>query len=94
MWMRFLQVVAISAIAILASAILAIATLAMSSQAAIASAPRGSIHVGQWCGGVYADEKNGAFAFCAATTAFESGFLLTFGQTKICGLSPFGAHQG
>ena len=65
MWMRFLQIVAI---------------LAMTSQAAIAGAPRGSIHVGQWSGGAFADEKTGAFAFCAATAAFESGFLLTSGQ--------------
>jgi hypothetical protein len=65
MWMRFLQIVAI---------------LAMTSQAAIAGAPRGSIHVGQCSGGAFADEKTGAFAFCAATAAFESSFLLTSGQ--------------
>jgi trypsin-like peptidase len=65
MWMRFLQIVAI---------------LAMTSQAAIAGAPRGSIHVGQWSGGAFVGEKSGAFAFCAATAALEGGYLLTIAQ--------------
>jgi len=65
MWVRFLQIVAI---------------LAMTSQAAIAGGPRGSIKLGQWSGGAYVTEKTGSFAFCAATAALESGFLLTVGQ--------------
>ena len=51
MWMRFLQVVAI---------------LAATSQAATAGTQFGSIHLGQ-SGGALASEKDGAFAFCAAT---------------------------
>lgn len=65
MWMRFLQVVAI---------------LAATSQAATAGTQFGSIHLGQWSGGALASEKDGAFAFCAATAAVEGGYLLTIAQ--------------
>ncbi len=65
MWMRFLQVVAI---------------LAATSQAATAGTQFGSIHLGQWSGGALASEKDGAFAFCAATATVEGGYLLTIAQ--------------
>jgi S1-C subfamily serine protease len=65
MWMRFLQVVAI---------------LAATNQAATAGTQFGSIHLGQWSGGALASEKDGAFAFCAATAAVEGGYLLTIAQ--------------
>jgi S1-C subfamily serine protease len=65
MWVRLLQIAVV---------------LAMTGQAAIAGAPIGSIHLGQWSGGAFVAEKTGAFTLCAATAAFESGFLLTIAQ--------------
>jgi hypothetical protein len=65
MWIRFLPIVAM---------------LAVTTQVATAGTQIGSIHVGQWSGGVFVDDKAGVFAFCAATAALEGGYLLTVAQ--------------
>jgi hypothetical protein len=45
-----------------------------------AAGPLGSINIGHWNGGAFANDKNGSFSHCAATAAYEGGFLLTIGQ--------------
>src|SRR5437867_2905037 len=47
---------------------------------AFAAGPFGSIHVGNWNGGAYTDDKTGAFSHCAAGTAYASGINLIVGQ--------------
>jgi hypothetical protein len=42
----------------------------------------GSINIGHWNGGAFANGKNGSFSHCAATAAYENGFLLTIGQNS------------
>lgn len=45
-----------------------------------AAGPFGTIHVGNWLGGAYTDDKTGAFSHCAAITPCASGFNLLVGQ--------------
>jgi hypothetical protein len=47
---------------------------------AFAAGPFGSIHVGNWSGGAYTDDKTGAFSHCSAATAYASGISLIVGQ--------------
>jgi len=47
-----------------------------------AAGPTGSINIGHWNGGAFANDKNGSFSHCAATAAYESGFLLTIGRNS------------
>jgi hypothetical protein len=47
-----------------------------------AAGPLGSIHIGYWNGGAFANDKNGSFSNCAATAAYEGGFLLTIGRNS------------
>jgi len=47
------------------------------ASAAFAGGPFGSIHVGEWRGGVYTNDSTGAFTFCAATTNYPSGITMT-----------------
>jgi S1-C subfamily serine protease len=43
------------------------------ASAALAAGPYGSIHVGNWNGGAYTDDKTGAVSHCAAGTTYASG---------------------
>ena len=47
---------------------------------AFAAGPFGSIHVGNWSGGAYTDDKTGALSHCVAGTTYASGITLLFGQ--------------
>jgi hypothetical protein len=47
---------------------------------AFAAGPFGNIHVGNWNGGAYTDDKTGAFSHCSAATAYASGISLIVGQ--------------
>ena len=47
---------------------------------ACAAGPFGTIHVGQWSGGAYTDDKTGTFSHCAAGTTYASGINLVVGQ--------------
>jgi S1-C subfamily serine protease len=47
---------------------------------AFAAGPFGSIHVGNWSGGGYTDDKTGAFSHCSAGTTYASGVNLLVGQ--------------
>jgi hypothetical protein len=47
-----------------------------------AASPLGSMNIGHWNGGAFANDKNGSFSHCAATAAYESGFLLTIGRNS------------
>jgi S1-C subfamily serine protease len=51
----------------------------MAASTAFAAGPFGSIHVGNWNGGAYTDEKTGAFSHCSAGTAYGSGVNLLVG---------------
>jgi S1-C subfamily serine protease len=42
--------------------------------------PFGLIHVGNWSGGAYTDDKSGAFSHCSAATTYVSGVSLMVGQ--------------
>jgi hypothetical protein len=46
---------------------------------AFASGPLGSIRVGQWAGGAYTNDANGAFSHCAAGVAYQSGIYFMVG---------------
>ena len=52
------------------------------SATAFARGPYGSITVGNWQGGAYTDDKNGAFTHCAAGTTYQSGiyFVVSIGE--------------
>jgi S1-C subfamily serine protease len=54
--------------------------MAVYASAAYAAGPFGSIHIGNWNGGAYTDDKTGAFSHCAALSTFGSGISLVFGQ--------------
>ena len=47
-----------------------------------ARGPYGSITVGNWQGGAYTNDKNGAFTHCAAGTTYQSGiyFVVSIGE--------------
>jgi hypothetical protein len=47
------------------------------ASSAFAAGPFGSLHVGNWKGGAYTDDKTGAFSHCAASTAYGSGVHLS-----------------
>ena len=55
------------------------------SATAFARGPYGSITVGNWQGGAYTDDKNGAFTHCAAGTTW--GSPMTAGD--LCPARPF-----
>ena len=52
------------------------------SATAFARGPYGSITVGNWQGGAYTNDKNGAFTHCAAGTTYQSGiyFVVSIGE--------------
>jgi S1-C subfamily serine protease len=64
------------------SAISFVAALAgaLSAPAAFAAGPFGSIHVGNWNGGAYTDDKTGVFSHCAAVATYLSGINVAVGQ--------------
>jgi hypothetical protein len=45
-----------------------------------AAGPLGSIHVGNWSGGAYTNDKTGAFSHCSAATGYANGVTLIVGQ--------------
>src|SRR4249920_1985955 len=45
-----------------------------------AAGPYGNIHVGNWTGGAFTDDKTGAFTHCGATTGYGNGVILVVGQ--------------
>jgi S1-C subfamily serine protease len=47
---------------------------------AFGAGPFGTIHVGNWSGGAYTDDKTGAFSHCAASTSYASGINVIVGQ--------------
>jgi S1-C subfamily serine protease len=47
---------------------------------AFAAGPFGSIHVGNWNGGAFTDDKTGAFSHCAGVTTYASGVGVSVGQ--------------
>lgn len=49
---------------------------ALVAWASFAGGPFGSIHVGEWRGGVYTDDQTGGFTFCAASTNHPNGIAL------------------
>jgi len=50
------------------------------ASASFAGWPFGSIHVGEWRGGVYTNDNTGKFTFCAATTNYASGITMTIAR--------------
>jgi len=38
-----------------------------------ARGPYGSVHVGNWTGGAYTNDKDGSFSHCAAVAPYQSG---------------------
>jgi len=58
----------------------ALALTCYTETSVFAAGPLGSINIGHWSGGAFANDKNGSFSYCAATAAYEGGFLLTIGQ--------------
>jgi len=45
-----------------------------------AAGPYGNIHIGQWKGGAFTDDKTGAFSHCGATSIYDNGVILVVGQ--------------
>ena len=62
----------------IAAALCVVAAVTPSS----ARGPYGSITVGNWQGGAYTNDKNGAFTHCAAGTTYQSGiyFVVSIGE--------------
>ena len=60
-------------------AVVAALCLLAALSTASARGPYGSINVGNWKGGAYTNDQNGAFSHCAAGTQYESGiyFVVT-----------------
>lgn len=54
-------------------AVVAAAWLLVSATASNARGPYGSITVGNWKGGAFTDDKNGAFTHCSAGSAYQNG---------------------
>ena len=54
----------------------------VSVTSASARGPYGAITVGNWQGGAYTNDKNGAFSHCAAGTTYQSGiyFVVSIGE--------------
>ena len=63
-------------------AVVAAACFVLSATSAHARGPYGSITVGNWQGGAYTNDKNGAFTHCAAGTTYQSGiyFVVSIGE--------------
>ena len=63
-------------------AVVAAACFVLSATASHARGPYGSITVGNWQGGAYTNDKNGAFTHCAAGTTYQSGiyFVVSIGE--------------
>src|SRR6266702_2010881 len=66
------------AIRAIAAALCVVAAVTPSS----ARGPYGSITVGNWQGGAYTNDKNGAFTHCAAGATYQSGiyFVVSIGE--------------
>ena len=45
-----------------------------------AAGPYGNIHVGNWTGGAFTNDSNGAFSHCGATASYGNGVILVVGQ--------------
>ena len=63
-------------------AIVAAFCIVASVSTSSARGPYGSINVGNWQGGAYTNDKNGAFTHCAAGTTYQSGiyFMVSIGE--------------
>jgi S1-C subfamily serine protease len=63
-------------------AIVAAACILASATSSNARGPYGSITVGNWHGGAYTSDKNGAFTHCAAGSTYQSGiyFMVSVGE--------------
>ena len=63
-------------------AVVAAACFVLSATSSHARGPYGSITVGNWQGGAYTNDKNGAFSHCAAGTTYQSGiyFVVSIGE--------------
>jgi hypothetical protein len=63
-------------------AVVAAVGVLLSATASFARGPYGSISVGNWQGGAYTNDKNGAFTHCAAGTTYQSGihFVVSIGE--------------
>ena len=63
-------------------AVVAAVCFVVSVTSASARGPYGSITVGNWQGGAYTNDKNGAFSHCAAGTTYQSGiyFVVSIGE--------------
>jgi S1-C subfamily serine protease len=63
-------------------AVVAAVCLILSAMPSSARGPYGSITVGNWQGGAYTNDKNGAFTHCAAGTTYQSGiyFMVSIGE--------------
>jgi hypothetical protein len=61
---------------------LAVALGVLSAPGAFAAGPFGAIHVGNWNGGAYTDDKTGVFSHCAAATTYLSGTTVSIGQNS------------
>jgi hypothetical protein len=57
--------------------------VAVLASPALAAGPFGSIHVGNWNGGAYTDDKTGAFSHCSAATGYASGITVVVGHNAI-----------
>ena len=55
--------------------------LSLGLSPAYAAGPYGSIHVGQWKGGAYANDTTGAFTLCSAGVPYNSGITVEVGMT-------------
>jgi S1-C subfamily serine protease len=64
------------------NAVVAAVCFVLSVTSASARGPYGSITVGNWQGGAYTNDKNGAFTHCAAGTTYQSGiyFVVSIGE--------------
>ena len=47
-----------------------------------AAGPFGSIHVGNWIGGAFTDDRTGTFSHCAATAPYANGVNLVVGRNE------------
>jgi S1-C subfamily serine protease len=63
-------------------AVVAAACFVLSATSSHARGPYGSITVGNWQGGAYTNDKNGAFTHCAAGSTYQSGiyFVVSIGE--------------
>lgn len=63
-------------------AVVAALWFVLSATPSSARGPYGSITVGNWQGGAYTNDKNGAFTHCAAGTTYQSGvyFMVSIGE--------------